>query len=223
MIRSRRLAVLSLAAAAVLGACKDSTGPKKSTDNTVGTASFQYTGFTSGSFSASGAPPTSSVGQPQFAAAQRTDVGGEGIILLFGVQPTSNGRSSVLQLEMAEPSGPAALSLADTCGTSTSVAGCAFALVGFNIDVTTTDSVPGEQIFATDAGTVQITQISTTRVKGTFTAHATDDNGHTITITGGAFDVPIVSTDNPSFGRQAAGPSLSRLAPPRAARFAPCP
>ncbi|HET6764882.1 MAG TPA: hypothetical protein VFH27_14455 [Longimicrobiaceae bacterium] len=211
-----RLAAVTTALVLGLSACKDSTGNNNGGDggltDTSGSVSFQYAGFTAGSFATSGTAPTAVGNHPQFAAAQRDTAQGQAYIVLLGFQQRATGRTDLIDLEMAEPAGPATLSLADTCGTDTSIAGCAFAFVGLNWDLSTSSSLPDEQSYGVDAGSVQITSVSSTRIRGTFSAHALDESGHAITISAGSFDVPFVH-GNAFFNRSPAvsGPSLLRL------------
>jgi hypothetical protein len=201
---------LAVAAAAVvgLGACSDSTGAKDR-DSTV---SFQYSGFSTGSFTASGNATNASQTHPAFAAAIRdTTDDAEPVVAIVGFQALENGRTSFIDLEFVEPSKPGDISLDDTCGTGTSHVGCGLALLAFNWDLTVDSAAAGEESYLVTGGTVHVSEISSTRVRGTFTAQAEDDNAHTITVTGGSFDVPFVSSSS-LFGSRSA-PRPAELAP----------
>jgi hypothetical protein len=199
--------ILALAAAAVLGlsACKDSTGSDNRDDASV---SFQYSGFASGSFDASGSSTTQSSTHPDFAAALRDTVDGVPYVAVFGFQPLSNGRTSLVDLEMVDPNTPSTISLDVDCGTSASQAGCGAGLIGINWDFTTQSSVAGEQAYFVESGTLVVTQISSSRVKGTFSGQASDENGNLINISGGSFDVPFVNSSSLFFASAPANPPL---------------
>jgi hypothetical protein len=209
-----RLAAVTTALVLGLSACKDSTGSKDNDPtNTSGSVSFQYSGFSAGSFFASGVAPTTASDHPAFAAAQRDTLQGQAYIALLGFTQRSTGRTDLIELDMAEPTAGATLSLADTCGSSTSIAGCAAGFVGLNYDFTTSNPLPDELSYSVDAGSIHVTSLSSTRIAGTFTAHALDDSGHAITISAGTFDVPFVHNNVffPDRAPVVSGPSLLRM------------
>lgn len=210
----KRLIALSLALVAGLAACKDSTGSDKKTDNGSGSMSFSFTGSTTGSFSASGAfPTTSGVPTVQFAAAVRdTTSTGEPYMVLLGFQPTTSGRGHLVEFDFANSTAPQTLTLDEACYSHSTLTGCAIALVGLNYDLSTSSSVAGEESYFFDSGTFTVTSVDATHVRGTFTGHATDsDTGHTITVTAGQFDVPFVHPSAATLNRALVNrPSLLR-------------
>ncbi|MDB4948309.1 MAG: hypothetical protein JWM27_958 [Gemmatimonadetes bacterium] len=211
-MRRIRLSAAVVASALALAACDGgSTGPGSST----GSLSFHFAGSSAGDFSASGdLPRAGTTPAVQFVAAVRDSSGEEPIVALVGFQPTVGGRGHLVEFDMQDLRGERTLSLAESCYDQATLAGCAIALIGLNYDLSTSQSVAGEESYLSDAGTVHITNATATRLQGTFSGHATElELAHEITLTQGQFDVPFVPLGALGLNRlPAAGRiSLSRL------------
>jgi hypothetical protein len=210
-MRCTRLSAL-VASALALAACD---GSSTGSSTTTGSVSFHYAGSSSGDFSASGdVPRTGASPAVQFVAAVRDSSGDEPIVALVGFQPVAGGRVHLVEFDMQDARGERTLSMAESCYDQSTLAGCAIALVGLNYDVSTSQSVAGEESYFTDAGTMHVTTATATRLQGTFSGHATElDSPGQITLTEGKFDVPFVPASALGLNRlpAAAGISLSRL------------
>jgi hypothetical protein len=187
-MRSRIIAAATLAAAAALAGCKDSTG---NDGPGSGSVSFTYTGARSGSYSASGEferVGTSSFVKKSFAAGVTlADPSGQYIGVLGYVPVTATtGNQAVLVLPTV--TGGETLTLDPTCESTTF---CPLGLITF--DLNPDAQVDDSEGFLFSDGTVHVTSVANGRIKGTFSGTAVDITGtKTLTVTSGAFDVPLL-------------------------------
>ncbi|HET6762598.1 MAG TPA: hypothetical protein VFH27_02975 [Longimicrobiaceae bacterium] len=173
MATHHTLATTSLGCLLLLGGC----GDPASSDGTVEGMAFGFQGAVSGSF----------------AAALRDSRSGEPLIVLLGWQPTGGGHGHFVQLDLPDSRGGETLRLSEMCLLQPTLAGCAIGLVGIDWDVASTGATRGGT-FLFDGGTLRVTAVTATSVRGTFAGHAVDsETGRSITITRGSFDVPFVT------------------------------
>jgi hypothetical protein len=191
-MRTSTCAGVALAAGLFLGAgCDDgTTGPGP--DGVEG-VHFQYSGARSGTFQVSGAPTLDtdgSVNYGEWTAAQLDSVGGL-VIASFRPTESPNGDLFILQL------GPAAVrSWNDLCGTGTQENGdrCGGRLL-VSFDAQTLQTLTPADHYEAVSGSATITELTETRVKGTFSLVMRNNYGdgtETITLSNGQFDAPII-------------------------------
>lgn len=208
-----RAAVLA-GAVALLAACGDSTGSGSKTATGPGSLSFTYSGARAGTFSASGElqqNSTSFVKQP-FAVGVRSRQGNVSAISIVSYLPVTSATGHMVLLGIPEISGTGNIDLSgDNC---TSLCPVALLLYDTNPDLEEEDD---SQLFGFVAGTVSVTSNSNGHLKGTFSGTAENFEGDSVlTITNGAFDVPIRSESSLSLDRAVARPTrmLERHAKP---------
>jgi hypothetical protein len=173
-----------VASLALLPGCKDSSGPS----GLNGTLSFSYSGALTGNFSASGQFNPVNMETVSWAAGERDEANG---ILFVGAAVPRNATShDILGIEI-ERLTPGTATIAANCNTN-----CAFVALIFGNDNTGSSFLLGCDI---ETGTVTITEISTTRARGTFSGNGTcfppaGGNPQAFAVANGAFDVALVST-----------------------------
>ena len=180
----RRVALSALVLAAL--ACSDSTSPNSNN----GTTTFTFTGAGGGSFSATGAVPAlqADLGTHNWAGGfLSTPDGGYEIA---AAQTRGSGRFDLVDMFVHRLS--VGTDVVDsTCSTSNCTS------VIFARNISQTDSNQDFLCVAT-SGSLTITEVSSTRVKGTFSGSGSCfDAGSTesaFTVTDGSFDVPLVQT-----------------------------
>lgn len=191
-------------AVALLAACSDSTG---STATGPGSLSFTYAGDRSGSYSANGEFKTSGssfVKQPFAVGARGTTAVGTSIAMI-AYQPVSASTGNMVLIGLPDVSGTGTFGLGDDSCAASDLATCPFAAILFdtNPDLEEDDS----QIFAFTSGTLTVTSNTGGHLRGTFSGTAeTIFADSTITVTNGAFDVPVRSQSSLSLDRAAARP-----------------
>ncbi|HEX8906038.1 MAG TPA: hypothetical protein VF771_14415 [Longimicrobiaceae bacterium] len=188
MKQTIRLAAALAAAAITLAACGDSTG---NSEASPGSLSFSYTGARSGSYSATGAfrqTSDSTFAKQPFAVGARGAESGFTYISLLSYQPVTAEEGDMALFILPNVTSPATFPLSASCET----ADCPFAALIFdtNPDASEDDS----DLYLLESGSVNVTSVSSRRMRGTFSGTATELFGDaSITVTNGSFDVPLVS------------------------------
>jgi len=177
------------ALALALAACKnDSTG---SDDDETGDLSFTYSGAISGQFNASGEFDRNNTSQAEFGVA----VVEEGEVVLLAADQVQANRADVFIMSVP------ASERTTTCAPNSPVANCTifgFFAVGFTGP---NDPEPDAQ-YGGYEGTVQITELTKDRVRGTFSLRLEDDTGRSaVEARSGSFDLPIVPASQISASR----------------------
>jgi hypothetical protein len=210
MRRTYLAAALAAVTLATAG-CKDSTGSKPVPS---GSMAFSYTGARSGSYSVSGAltrQGANSFAKIPFAAGVKLSDGAQSYIGIVAYLPVTATTGHEVLFLFPRPAAGANLALVDECADTS----CPLGIVAFdtNPDV----DVDNSEAFAFNTGTVHVTAINSDRISGTFSGTAADIDGtHTITVTNGTFDVPLVNeTQFPTASRSAPTTAFSRLHAPR--------
>ncbi|HSU12882.1 hypothetical protein [Longimicrobium sp.] len=186
-MKNTGIAAALLAATISLAACGDSTG--SSVD--PGSLSFTYTGARSGSYSATGAivrtSDTTFAKQP-FAVGAKGTLQGQTFVSILSYRPVTSSTGDMVLFDLANVTGPTVLSLDAGCVADD----CPFAGIAFDTDPDASEDESDFYLF--DSGTLSVTAVSGGRIRGTFSGTATEFFGDaTITVTNGAFDVPLVS------------------------------
>lgn len=176
--------VLLATAFAGLASCSDSNSPNGAASGTV---AFTFTGGGGGSYNVTGAIPVNqaSLYTTAWAAGERIDASGSVEVLSIRPQTSSTFDEVFISIPRT------------TTGSSTincSAGACAevLFLMGSNVS--------GSQfqfLCTLEAGSVTIASITSSRVSGSFGGTGTCDNGTALqafTVTGGSFDVPLVSS-----------------------------
>lgn len=180
------LAVALAVAALTLSGCGDSTGSGVKT----GSLSFSYSGARSGSYNASGEyrPTATSFARQPFAVGSKGVQNGVAFISVLSYQPVTTTTGHVVIMLLPTVTAPATLSLDASCDTDQ----CPLAGVVFDTDPDVAEDESNLYVF--DSGTLQVTSVSSGRITGTFSGTATEIlSDSSITVTNGAFDVPLVS------------------------------
>lgn len=179
MIRRNALSLVTVALALLAG-CKDSTG--SSTHDRV---SFTYSGSRSGSFSASGpVPSTNAPWANAFAGASSASDGYT--VSAYAPSTATVGSRLVLLTDQAGGIGTYSSDCSDIGPTDR----CFFGVVKFDWDGSAPPGTSNGVTFGTEHVTLNITSLTATRMKGTFSG--TFVNGsQRITIPDGTFDVPV--------------------------------
>jgi hypothetical protein len=201
------LAAALAAATLATAACNDSTGPQA---NASGSLALTYAGARSGTISVNGAlqkaSASSFVKQP-FAAGVRLTDGAQNFVGIVAYLPVTSTTGHEVLLLFPSSAAGTTLDLTENCTAGT----CPIGVVAFdsNPDLAQDDSDP----FYFTTGTLRVNTISSTRITGTFSGTAEDFGGtRAITVTGGAFDVPLVEESQfPSASRSAPTPAFQRL------------
>ena len=188
-MKTKHLAVALAAASMALSACGDSTGSSGTTAS--GSLSFDYTGARSGSYRASGAfqrtSDTTFAKQP-FAVGARGTISGVTFVDLLSYQPVDAQTGHMVLIELPNVTAPTTFSLDGSCDTDD----CPLAAVIFDTDPNASED--DSDLYFFETGTLQVTSVSSGRLRGTFSGTATEFLGdQTITVTNGTFDVPLVS------------------------------
>jgi hypothetical protein len=172
-----------VASLALLPGCKDSSGPS----GLNGTLSFSYSGAMTGNFSASGEFNPLTMETAAWAAGERDDV--DGILFVGAAVPRNSTSHDVLGIEIERLS-PGTATISANCTTN-----CAFVALIFGSENTGSGFLLACDI---EAGTVTITEITTTRARGTFSGNGTcfapgTGNPQAFAVANGAFDVALIS------------------------------
>jgi hypothetical protein len=184
-VLSKRLVLA--ASLALLGCSSDkATAPT----GLVGTFSFSYSGAISGTFNATGALPGTPAGMEttSWAAAEISTADGETGVLAATPRSASSHDIAGLFMERVTPG---AATISDTCQTQ-----CGFALMTFG-QANGTGTTFLQECFIT-VGSITITEVTTTRVKGTFSGTGEclafgSQTPAAFTVTNGTFDVALVT------------------------------
>lgn len=177
------------ALALALAACKnESIG---SDENERGDLSFTYTGAVSGQFTASGEFDRNNTSQTEFGAA----VVEEGEVILLGADQVQANRTDVFIMSAPAREGTT------TCTATTPFENCTilgFFAVGFTGP---SDPEPDAQYIGYE-GSIQVTELTDDRVRGTFSLSLEDENGENpVEARSGSFDVPIIPESQLSANR----------------------
>jgi hypothetical protein len=191
----RRLSGVFLLAVAALGACRDGTG----IDDSLGRVGFDYTGTASGTFLARGPAPVAApgAGYPYvtFTSGFRSAAGG---ITLHAYQDLGGHRGDHLVIYLHKPVAGMTFLLQGTyCGDAS--ANCALGLFERGIDLHSYVNDAAQMTLL--SGTVRVTSLTATRIRGTFSGHAEDVRlrletpttppAATADVVHGTFDVPV--------------------------------
>lgn len=177
--------VLLATAFAGLASCSDSNTPNGAASGTV---SFTFTGGGGGSYNVTGAIPVNqaSLYTTAWAAGERIDA--NGTVEVLSIRPQTSGTFDEVYIGI-----PRTTAGNSTIDVNCSAAACAevLFLIGTNVSGT-----QFQFLCTLEAGTVTIASISSSRVSGSFGGTGTCDNGTSLqafTVTGGSFDVPLLS------------------------------
>lgn len=180
-----RAAAFALAALALLGGCRDASGPAPEPvpDPNEGTMAFTFSGDTGGTFLARGVPPQ---GPPYAERYTRGFVDpNDGNTYLIGYQGPGAGERLVLVL--VDVTGPGTVV---SCGAVQPLPPghppCFFSTLFLDYDPS---GPPTSNIYLTHTGTLQVTELGE-RLSGTFSAEVRKRTGEVVTISGGSFDFP---------------------------------
>lgn len=188
-MKTKHLAAALAAAAMALSACGDGTGSSGGTAS--GSLNFDYSGARSGSYRASGTFQRTSdttFAKQAFAVGARGTISGTTVIDLLSYQPGNAQTGNMVLIELPNATGPATFSLDASCGTDD----CPLAAIIFDTDPNASED--SSDLYFFETGAVQVTSVSSGRIRGTFSGTATEFVGdQTITVTNGTFDVPLVS------------------------------
>jgi len=167
----------------VLPACDGSSG---SDLDLRGSVTFGYTGDRTGQFRAESDGRSAILGET--AAALRSEPPAEPGIVVMGIdQGTGSDEGDLLMLTLPLLGGPRDLPVDEFCESQDCVGGTLLLDVGVESDA---------GFFSLVSGTVRVTALSDSRMRGTFTGVARDEfSDAEITVTDGAFDVPLVRSD----------------------------
>ena len=175
------------ASLALLASCKDSS---TSPSGFSGTLSFSYSGAITGNFSASGVMPaaTGAMETSAWAAGEVSTV--DGVTYVAAATPRNSTSHDFFGFYV-ERTTPGSSSASDNCTSN-----CAF--VGFEFGMQNGAGNTWLQICSLTTGTVAITEITATRVKGTFSGTGEcvpfgSSTPQAFTVTNGTFDVALVS------------------------------
>ncbi|HET6228808.1 MAG TPA: hypothetical protein VFE05_01950 [Longimicrobiaceae bacterium] len=166
-----------------------------------GTMAFGFTGTSTGTFSAAGtyhASDPSRFGK-EFAAAAREPNATHPYVSVVAIKPTGGNLADGTALLLPNVTAPGSFQFTASCSPSTAVGTCAVGIydrAGTFIPGTPT---PNEEIYTFTSGTLEITSVDGARIVGTFTGTATvlgSNPAKTLTVTGGHFDVPLVSASS---------------------------
>ena len=179
---------LVLLSALLLGtvSCSEVSAP-----SVHGSVSFTYTGAGGGTFSASGDPPV--VGSPTPGTSWSVGYIEAGNIDIGGARPRSAGRIDLAILRLNRTTaGSATVDL--TCDIDGS-ANCTGMTLFLNFNP---DGDAGDFFCALTSGTIVVTEISSTRAKGTFSGNGNCSSGtggasSAFAVTSGTFDVAMVA------------------------------
>jgi len=204
---TNRVLTALAAATLVLAGCGDSTGSNNQIAS--GSLAFGYTGARSGSYSASGAIHATTTGfvKEPFAAGVKLNDSGTDFVGIVAYVPVTTSTGHEVLILFPKVAAGQSVSLSENCVSNS----CPLAIVAFETDpdLEEDDSDP----FFFTSGTLQVTSISGSRISGTFSGQAEDFDGtRTITVTGGTFDVPLVSQSAfPAANRAVPTPAVMRL------------
>ncbi|MFL5538464.1 MAG: hypothetical protein ACJ8J0_05700 [Longimicrobiaceae bacterium] len=181
------LAAALAAAAITLSACGDSTG----SDAASGSLAFSYTGARSGSYSATGSfrrTSDSTFARQPFAVGAKGTENGVSFVSLLAYQPVSATTGDLALFLLPNVTGPTTLDLSPGCA----AAECPLAAIIFDTDPQASEDE--SDVYTFESGTLAVTSVSGGRMRGTFSGTATQFfGGESVTVTGGTFDVPLVS------------------------------
>jgi hypothetical protein len=176
----RSALLLATLALALLAGCKDSTG-----STTHDRVSFTYSGSRSGSFSASGpVPSTSAPWAKAFAGASAASDGYT--VSAYSPSTATVGTRLVFLTDQAGGTG----AYSSDCSDSGTADRCFFGVIKFDWDGSAPAGTANGVSFGTEHVTLNLTSVTATRMAGTFSGTFVS-GAQRITITDGAFDVPV--------------------------------
>jgi hypothetical protein len=169
----------------ILSSCGDSTG---SQEDGPGRMKFTYSGYVSGTFDASGTPPVSGAGE--FGAAMVNPVSW---LTIVAVEDNGTQYGNTVLLRALPRVGSA------TCAPGSDPIRCDFR---WEFWISPTPGAGVTDLSTGYVGTVEVTKLTETRVRGTFsidaqassTAHGGPNSRVPMLIVNGSFDVPIIPT-----------------------------
>ena len=174
-------------AALTLAACGDGTG----SDIASGSLAFTYSGARNGSYSASGTferTSDSTFARQPFAVGARGSDGATTFASILSYQPATSATGHLVLFSLPNVTAPATLTFDANCDAADCPVG------GVIFDTNPDQSEDEADFYVFDSGTLEVTSVSSGRLRGTFSGTATEFFGdRSITITHGTFDVPLVS------------------------------
>jgi hypothetical protein len=188
-------AALPLVLALQVG-CDSSTGPD---DSGVGSLSFTYTGAINGSFQASGEMDLDSPDLPEFTTGATAAVQ-EDLLSLFAFRTRTAPRGDFFVLLLGQVTTTGTFDLNPLGCAQQNISQCRIGVFVPNLNPSEFDDVLDldmieEQAYVLAIGSVTVTSISNTRIRGTFQGIAfrgTDPSiGNMLNINNGTFDMPI--------------------------------
>jgi hypothetical protein len=176
-----------LVALSLLGtlSCSDSTEP-----NVLGSLSFSYSGGGGGTFSVSGTPPSFTAPSTTVSWAVGYTDAGETFVTASRPRSAQQTDLAILRIQRTTAGSEPIDAICDDDGTVACTG--LFLLLNFNGNGDTADF-----FCALTSGTIVVTEISSSRAKGTFSGSGTCTAGtgnttNAFAVTGGAFDVAVV-------------------------------
>lgn len=175
-----------LGAALVLAACESTTEPVQDS----GDVRFTFSGDTTGSFEAVGAITRVNSQTGTYAAGAVQTVPQGRFLSVVGQRATA--KAGFVDAAILNVDTPAAGTF--TCTEQT--ADCPFGMVYVTQMTAADEEGDGETVFLSSGGSLTITEITSRRVRGTFTARLEElvfDEGGRVLQVSGSFDVPLLS------------------------------
>lgn len=194
-MRSLHLPLL-ISAALILGACgDDGTGPNGG--HPADGLRFTFAGEHSGNFEAVGVPSIDSAGNvpfSQFAAAIETD----SFMAVVAFQPRTGTTGDMFMLMLGRLTAPGTVYTNPiACGTG-SLSTCVIGGFARNVSLDDFEELfEDENVFIYHSGAIEILQLDSLRLVGTFSGTAAEalDANKTLQLTGGSFNLPVLGQD----------------------------
>lgn len=201
--RSRTLLLPLLTLVAFGSGCRDTpTGPDP---DPTPTFSFSYSSDRSGSYQTQGDVSLDAARRPEYGSWTAALVDAESDVGIVAARARTAPRADVFILALHKVTAPGTYPLDGGCVDATPSA-CALGYLGFDYDWNDGDHRLEAEYFIT-SGTVTVTAIDGDRIRGTFQGSGpklSSGSQPTISITNGAFDVPIVRNTVPLRNQQPA-------------------
>jgi hypothetical protein len=176
--------VAALAVLLVLPACSDSTG---SDADLHGTLQFSYVGAFEGEFRAENRTALPLGDEAAIALESDGPAADPGILVMALDARAGSEEGDMLMLELPLLNGPRSLPVDEFCQDDSCAGG---------VLLMDTGADDGSGFFSLVSGTVQVTEISGNRIRGSFSGTARDEFSEAeLTIAGGTFDVPMSDGD----------------------------
>ena len=191
---SRFLPWLLALLAVVAPACDDPDGPEPPATAPAGKVSFSFAGVRSGSFTVDGGLTRTQAGEPVYGSWAAAGQSGD-TLLVAAFRGDKEPRGTAIVLLMRGALAPGDHPLSALC----TAAPCGQGVLMFDVnlgDVFRQQPPSLESFYVITSGTARITAVSGGRLRGSFNGTAESFVGGAageILITGGSFDVPLLS------------------------------